>query len=381
MSSTAAAKNAEENNYPGSGQAKSKGDVSSQKKEYETTLWDLLRAKKLSKASNTTTNNANAGAHVAAVSGTSTSVATSSSTICGSKNGSDQLFGKETVVQKRTGKQQTLITSYSSSSSRKNQLTQDATMATPTLRRSSAGGKGTATFVSRRSPLVAKVNGQNDEGWHYKIVLPSSVKASDTVNVRLPLPLGSERIVSVKCPPNLPPAKHNKRRSLIVVVLPKLATKLDKTSVIDLTSENDKMDNEAPVPGDHIEAVDFQLEWKDMDSGGSSYNEEPRNTTHSTPTNNIGKPTTQPIITPLQSSKVKSSAITSPSTYMEMAHFAMANLKDRNGSSIPSLLKYIATNFSHKLDGKKNIKFHLTNALKVRLPDKLYLDYIAWNNI
>jgi hypothetical protein len=161
-----------------------------------------------------------------------------------------------------------------------------------------------------------------------------------------------------------------------VIVLPKLATQLDKTSVIDLTSEDGNKDNEAPVPGSHVEAADFQLECKDMDSGGSSYNnEEPKNTTPSTPTNNIGKPTTQPIITPLQSSKVKCSAITSPSTYMEMAHFAMANLKDRNGSSIPSLLKYITTNFSHKLDGKKNIKFHLTNALKVRLQDKFYRDY------
>lgn len=376
MSSTEdAASNGEETNYVGSGQANLKGGMSFQEKEYETSLWDLLRAKNLSNASNTnSTNNDNANASAcAAANGTCTTAnATSSSRISGSKNGSNHRFGKETVVKKQSGKQQTLITSYSSSSSLTNsrgKKSQDVIVATPTTsRRTSEGDEGTATVSSRRSPLVAKVYGsQSDEGWHYRITLPSSVKPSDIVNVRLPLPLGSERIVSVICPPNIPPAKHNKRRSLLLVVLPKVVKQSDDQSVIDLTSENDKTDDEVRVPGNQGEAIDYQFEWKDMDSDSSSCDEKSENPSHISSANDIGKPPTQPIITPLKNSKVKSSTVTSPSTYMEMAHFAMANLKDRNGSSIPSLLKYITTNFSHTLDGKKNIKFHLTNALKVSI--------------
>lgn len=372
MSSTEdAASIGEETNSLGSGQANLKSGMSFQEKEYETSLWDLLRAKNLSNASNTnSTNNDNANDSVcaAASSNCTTANATDNSRISGSKNGSNHRFGKEAVVKKRSGKQQTLITSYSSSSSlSRGKKSQDVIVATPTTSsRTSEGDEGTATVSSRSSPLVAKVYGsQSDEGWHYRITLPSSVKPSDIVNVRLPLPLGSERIVSVTCPPNLPPVKHNKRRSLLLVVLPKVAKQVDDQSVIDLTSENDRTDDEMPVPGNQVEPIDCQFEWKDIDSGSSSCDEESKNPTHDSSVNSIGKPTTQPIITPLKNSKVKNSTITSPSTYMEMAHFAMANLKDRNGSSIPSILKYITTNFSHTLDGKKNIKYHLTNALKV----------------
>ena len=86
---------------------------------------------------------------------------------------------------------------------------------------------------------------------------------------------------------------------------------------------------------------------------------------------NIGPEETLPDagITPRQNKVPTTSGIltttTSPSTYIAMAHSAMANLKDRNGSSIPTLLKFITNHFSDKVDGKKNIKFHLTNALKV----------------
>jgi hypothetical protein len=49
-------------------------------------------------------------------------------------------------------------------------------------------------------------------------------------------------------------------------------------------------------------------------------------------------------ITPRQNKVPTTSGIltttTSPSTYIAMAHSAMANLKDRNGSSIPTLMYF-----------------------------------------
>jgi hypothetical protein len=327
-------------------------------------------------------------------------------------------------------KSKSSTSSITSTTSKKRKSLQQAKMAKNKQRNSNGfllakpvrPGNHNATSVMATSLSLATNGNITSDYSFYQVTLPGSVKKGNTIQVKL----GTGAVADVICPDDLPSAKYNQRRTLLLrLPCAKHGSKANGNR--ESSSSSDEEVEEASPAAVASKDVDVYFQWKELESSsedddGSSENESdtegashgddkavyaaakaamtpqaPADDDDSSDDETTSSATVQTsdaegfkakkeektIKTPsskTQSSPKKAStpssfklmSITKASSYVDLAHDAIVKMKDRSGSSHPTILKFLYATHGNimiaktttKKQNPAQVRQHLLNALK-----------------